>query len=308
MANDAIPCTDTPIVRSVSINSKSTSYTGATCASFSEPKIGKANFRHLESENVFNGVQLSFPMKVVKTVSSRFENTLYGYFIGKRIAFQVVEYYVRNNWAKYEFTRLMTNSKGFFFFIFDSNKGLEDFLENGPWMIHNSQSSFARCLIEVKVDEVLKDSITMGIHLSECMGVTKEIVRSPKNATTIDMTNDGFQTVVNERKSGKTGSANTNRYGVNVAPSVSNSAKDCPNNVQWSSKKQHSKDDDIPSSSYTSDTIKKDGLTEWGDLNSAQDDMESEEEVEVVFDETVNLLSSIITGADTYTAPNVSKT
>ncbi|GKD65329.1 hypothetical protein Tco_1307437 [Tanacetum coccineum] len=161
MANDAIPCTDTPIVRSVSINSKSTSYTGATCASFSEPKIGKANFRHLESENVFNGVQLSFPMKVVKT--------------------------------------------------------------------------------------------------------------SPKNATTIptvDMMNDGFQTVVNEIKSGKTGSANTNRYGVNVAPSVSNSAKDCPNNVQWSSKKQHSKDDDIPSSSYTSDTIKKDGLKVFTSLSN----------------------------------------
>ncbi|GKE41893.1 hypothetical protein Tco_1469177 [Tanacetum coccineum] len=44
-----------------------------------------------------------------------------------------------------------------------------------------------------------------------------------------------------------------------------------------------------------------------GELNSALDDTESEEEVEVVFDKTNNL-SSIITGASAYTAPDASKT
>ncbi|GJS50838.1 hypothetical protein Tco_0624200 [Tanacetum coccineum] len=56
----------------------------------------------------------------------RLENTLYGYFIGKRIAFPVVEYYVRDNWDKYRLTRLMMNAKGF------SKKGLEDVLDSGP--------------------------------------------------------------------------------------------------------------------------------------------------------------------------------
>ncbi|GJT77832.1 hypothetical protein Tco_1044557 [Tanacetum coccineum] len=46
-----------------------------------------------------------------------------------------------------------------------------------------------------------------------------------------------------------------------------------------------------------------------GDPTSVQDDMEDEEEVEVVFDETTNLLNSSITGASTYTAyPDVFKT
>nr|GEY80389.1 hypothetical protein [Tanacetum cinerariifolium] len=44
-----------------------------------------------------------------------------------------------------------------------------------------------------------------------------------------------------------------------------------------------------------------------GEPNLAQDDKESEEEVEVVFDETTNL-SSTITGASTYTAHDASKT
>ncbi|GJV03626.1 zinc knuckle CX2CX4HX4C containing protein [Tanacetum coccineum] len=80
----------------------------------------------------------SIPMKVFETVSTRFDNTLYGYFISKRVAFPIVEYYVRNNWGKFGLTRIMMNSKGSFFFKFKTTKGLEDVLENGPWMIRNS--------------------------------------------------------------------------------------------------------------------------------------------------------------------------
>ncbi|GKA87384.1 hypothetical protein Tco_0809148 [Tanacetum coccineum] len=46
---------------------------------------------------VFDGVNIFIPRKVVEKVSTRFEYTSYGYFIGKRMAFPVVEYYARNN-------------------------------------------------------------------------------------------------------------------------------------------------------------------------------------------------------------------
>nr|GEV88878.1 chaperonin CPN60-2, mitochondrial-like [Tanacetum cinerariifolium] len=39
------------------------------------------------------------------------------------------------------------------------------------------QSLFARCLIEIKADEALKDSITMGISFPEGVGFTKEKIR-----------------------------------------------------------------------------------------------------------------------------------
>ncbi|GKG57882.1 hypothetical protein Tco_0589493, partial [Tanacetum coccineum] len=41
----------------------------------------------------------------------------------------VVEYYARNNWAKHGLKRIMMNSKGFFFFKFDSRAGLDAVLE-----------------------------------------------------------------------------------------------------------------------------------------------------------------------------------
>ncbi|GJW29494.1 hypothetical protein Tco_0046369 [Tanacetum coccineum] len=283
-------------------------------------------------------------------------------------------------------------------------KSLEDVLESGPWMIHNSPiilkkrmmntslfkeelnriSIFAHCLIEVKADEVLKDNITMGIPLPEGTGFIKKMVRveyewkpprceqckilghaydeCPKNATAIpivDMNNDGFQTVVNKRKSGKTCSTNNNRSGVTAGKATWQPIKSNP-----------AKAIDIPSSSYTSVTAKKGGpkvstnlsniptsnpydwLSEKFDLENytrsegcpnVLDDMESEdvknldlrsrefreaqnsvvdmryevgendgswieEEVEVIFDETVNLANSTKTRASTYTTLEESKT
>ncbi|GKC23690.1 zinc knuckle CX2CX4HX4C containing protein, partial [Tanacetum coccineum] len=112
ITDGTIPCVvshvdETPIVQSVSVQDKPSSYVGVACVS------------------------------VVKMVSTRYDNILCGYFIRKRIAFPIVEYYARNNWGKFGLTRIMMNSKGFFF-EFKTIKGLEDVLENRPWMIRNS--------------------------------------------------------------------------------------------------------------------------------------------------------------------------
>nr|GEV00765.1 hypothetical protein [Tanacetum cinerariifolium] len=61
---DTGPKEDTPFVKSISLT-KSVLYVEAARASPSKPSTGKANFRHLVSKNVFDGVQLSISMNVV---------------------------------------------------------------------------------------------------------------------------------------------------------------------------------------------------------------------------------------------------
>ncbi|GKC42509.1 zinc knuckle CX2CX4HX4C containing protein [Tanacetum coccineum] len=200
---------DAPIIHEASIRVEPVSYVGA--ASSKQPTALKgesSNFKFIMVDNVIEGVALSMPRRVVENVINRFENTLYGYFIGKRLAFLVVEYFVKNNWSKYRLKRIMLNAKGFFFFKFDSRAGLESVLEGGPRMIKNNliilkqwtmntsllkeelnrvpiwvkfhnvslegRSSFARCLIKVSSDEPLKDSFTIGIHVLHGLGFTKE--------------------------------------------------------------------------------------------------------------------------------------
>ena len=74
-------------------------------------------------------------MASVELVNNRLANSLFGYFLGKRLAFPIVENYVKNTWAKYGLKRVTMNSDGFLFFKFTSLEGMEQVIENGPWLI-----------------------------------------------------------------------------------------------------------------------------------------------------------------------------
>nr|GEZ09354.1 zinc knuckle CX2CX4HX4C [Tanacetum cinerariifolium] len=74
------------------------------------------------------------PLDLVHEVNDKMKNFLYGYFISKRLAFPVVEWFVRNNWEKYGLTKVMM-VRGFFFFKFSSLEGIDSVIRDGPWMI-----------------------------------------------------------------------------------------------------------------------------------------------------------------------------
>nr|GFA21049.1 zinc knuckle CX2CX4HX4C [Tanacetum cinerariifolium] len=269
----------------------------AAGASSAIQKMVKANFRPLESKNFM-------------------------------FAFLVVEYYVRRNWGKYGLTRLMMNSKRVFFFKFESRKGLEDVLENGPWMIHNSLivlkkgtmticlskeeltriSVFALYLIEVRADAALKDSVTMGIPLPEVIPNVEK------------MNNDGFQTVVNKRRSGKTSSTSNNCSGAADGKTIwqpvtqkvryePKAHENFPTNeapkVSISDKDNHSKKLPVKKGGPHVPTCKPSVPT--SNPYDVLDYIDSKEEADVVYDETVNLKSTR-TGASLSMAPHGYKT
>ncbi|GJR01959.1 hypothetical protein Tco_0524943 [Tanacetum coccineum] len=136
-------------------------------------------------------------------------------------------------------------------------------------------SSFARCLIEINADDVLKDSLTMGIPLFDGLGFSKETVCIE---LLLLLSSDGFQTTVNKRKNGKSGSNvnSTNRSGKFRKQSVKPNVKYVPKAPGF----QYGKHDG-PHTSYIPVSNPYSVLDE-----------ESEEEVENVFNESVNLLSS----------------
>ncbi|GKA66743.1 putative RNA-directed DNA polymerase, partial [Tanacetum coccineum] len=78
----------------------------------------------LKHVNLSARAVVAIPLEAVKEVSSCFDNTLYGYFVGKCLAFPLVENYVKNTWIKYGLERVM-NKNGFFFFKFSTRDGEE---------------------------------------------------------------------------------------------------------------------------------------------------------------------------------------
>nr|GEX63556.1 zinc knuckle CX2CX4HX4C [Tanacetum cinerariifolium] len=73
------------------------------------------------------------------------------------MAFPVVEYYAKTNWAKHGLKRIMMNAKGFFFFQFGTSHGLEDVLEGGPWMVRNSPIILKKWTVKTSL---LKEELT----------------------------------------------------------------------------------------------------------------------------------------------------
>ncbi|KAL9993787.1 putative transcription factor interactor and regulator CCHC(Zn) family [Helianthus debilis subsp. tardiflorus] len=99
------------------------------------PLKREVNFRKLDATETVQDADVLIPREVIKKVQDKFENVLYGYFLGNRLPFPVVEYYAKNVWSKYGFAKIMMNSDGFFFFKFDSKEGMMKVLEGGPWLI-----------------------------------------------------------------------------------------------------------------------------------------------------------------------------
>ncbi|MDV3153234.1 MAG: hypothetical protein Q8755_02495 [Candidatus Phytoplasma australasiaticum] len=92
----------------------------------------KVNFRFLETNEGMENVDVTIPIASVRNVQQRFQNVLFGYFLGKRLAFPMVDYFVKNRWKKYGLAKSMMNAKGFFFFKFNTKEGMEQVLTDGP--------------------------------------------------------------------------------------------------------------------------------------------------------------------------------
>ncbi|GJR61915.1 reverse transcriptase domain, reverse transcriptase zinc-binding domain protein [Tanacetum coccineum] len=83
-----------------------------------------------------NGVDVHVPKESVSVMNEWLNNTVYGFFFGKRVAYPVVENYVKNTWGKFGIVKSMM-IKDIHFFKFGSKERMEAMLESGPWLIHN---------------------------------------------------------------------------------------------------------------------------------------------------------------------------
>nr|GEW10168.1 hypothetical protein [Tanacetum cinerariifolium] len=71
----------------------------------------------------------------MESVKNKYVNSLVGYFVGKSLAFSVVQNHVNNTWGKFRLQKVMRNDDVVFMFKYASEEGLEQVFKRGPWMI-----------------------------------------------------------------------------------------------------------------------------------------------------------------------------
>ncbi|GKC61961.1 RNA-directed DNA polymerase, eukaryota, reverse transcriptase zinc-binding domain protein [Tanacetum coccineum] len=179
------PSHESPIVHSVEVNTIPKSYVGSAGADTNDQSNVKSNFCSLVADKVFDGVNISIPCKVVENLIAT--------YLEKPIMLD-------------SYTSLMCKDS---------------------W----GRSSFTRCLIEINLEADFMESITIGIPELYGPGHTKETIRveyewkpprcptcnifrytgetCPKKVVTTpvendtNVTNDGFQKVVNRKRNNK---------------------------------------------------------------------------------------------------------
>ncbi|XP_071739373.1 uncharacterized protein [Rutidosis leptorrhynchoides] len=120
--------TETPVT-----NIPSISYVKVVAGLTKEKAV---NFMFIEQEQPQDdSIDVLITVESVQEATKRYTNTLYGYFLGRRVAFPVVQNYAMNTWKKYGVEKVMMNAKGFFFFKFSSKEGMINVMQNGPRMI-----------------------------------------------------------------------------------------------------------------------------------------------------------------------------
>nr|GEY58409.1 zinc knuckle CX2CX4HX4C [Tanacetum cinerariifolium] len=316
-----------PIVQSVDINPTPTSYAGAAGASTIGQSKVNSNFRTLVAEPKFDGVNISILRKVVEKVSLRFEHTLYGYFIGKRIAFPVVEYFVRNKGETWVDTDHDEQQSLIASFI-GKHVMLDSYTSS---MCSDSwgRSSFARCLIDVNSEADLVDVVTICIPSLIGEDFTKETIhveyewRPPKYDVckifghvhdqcpmkvvshsivttftivthTVQLLNDGFQTVSKKKKKkNKPKSTNGSQF---VGSLVKHNVRYEPEATTSQPKKVATvvgNASKLSSKSKSYGTSSKEGNVTTSNSYYAleNDEYEDEEHVENLYDESANLFS-----------------
>ncbi|GJY15053.1 retrovirus-related pol polyprotein from transposon 17.6 [Tanacetum coccineum] len=202
------------IVLLVCLNASSVKVKPSFAAMVNEQPAKKVvKIQEMRNDLKVEGAAVILPIEAVEAVNARFCNTLYGYFIGSRLAFPLVENYVKNTWAKYGLKQIQLHEE-FFLFQFNSREGMENVLENGPW------STYARALIEISAEDALKESLVIAIPSSDNEGhslatieieyewtpprcstckifdhVNDKCPKLPKVVPNVDVTNDGFTEV-----------------------------------------------------------------------------------------------------------------
>ncbi|GJV99691.1 hypothetical protein Tco_1554943 [Tanacetum coccineum] len=124
-ADDGVKIVSPPLAESITTNIhvgsdplKDNNSQGITNFDIGASNAKSVHLSWMSSDDVITGADIAIPLAAVQVVRNQFANTLYGYFIRKRLAFHIVEAYARNTWSKFGFERVIID-KGFYYPILD---------------------------------------------------------------------------------------------------------------------------------------------------------------------------------------------
>ncbi|GKB65092.1 hypothetical protein Tco_0921278 [Tanacetum coccineum] len=120
-------------------------------------------------ESYGSGVDVVVPVESIRAISTRFANTVYGFFLGKRVAYPVVANYVRNTWEDVGNVPVWVKLHGVPVTAF-SKDGL-------------SAIATKLAMIELRADVELKDTTVVECPKNPGLGAGASETKNPKKTS-----------------------------------------------------------------------------------------------------------------------------
>ena len=132
-----------------------------------QPKVHEASSTNVCSSS---GAKVVIPMSVVEEMCTKFSNSLYGYFIGQRLSFPLVEDYVKHAWVKFGFQKVILRGN-FFLFQFSSHEGLLKVLNGGPWFIRSAPIFLLEWVANSKLEKEVITKVPVWVRFHKLPAV-----------------------------------------------------------------------------------------------------------------------------------------
>ena len=105
-------------------------------ANILQPRVAaEIQLKYTKHPRTMERVKISMPSELIFAGSKAWNNTLVGYFIGKRLPYSLVRNFSARLWNKAGLFSMHATDSGYFFFKFNSKEASDAVLEGGPWYL-----------------------------------------------------------------------------------------------------------------------------------------------------------------------------
>nr|GEU50183.1 zinc knuckle CX2CX4HX4C [Tanacetum cinerariifolium] len=94
-----------------------------------------------------------FNDEIIENRSNKWSLKVCGQFVGCSMTLNEVRYRIRRMWNKFGLKDIIVNESGIFLFKLHDNEGINEVINNGPWMVNNKPMFVHRWTIDVCLDK-----------------------------------------------------------------------------------------------------------------------------------------------------------
>ena len=138
----------------------------ASWASLVKPKGSQGlKLCYIKPEVASEGKVFLLPKTLATEGSKAGDNTLVGYFIGKRLPYSLVKSATLRLWSKAGLIDMLATDSGYFYFKFNSREDCEAILEGGPWHIAGQPILLRKWQTGLKLSKEAPTTVPIWVHI-----------------------------------------------------------------------------------------------------------------------------------------------